>query len=442
MKRSSIILAVSAAAVLAGCSERESILPGKREDPRAILSGGVPVEDLAADVSRAATQVRLPKMVQNANWTQRFGSPKNRVSHASLAAAPQLVWSADIGTGDGRRNRITAEPVVADGRVFTLDAEARVSATSTAGTTLWSRDLTPARDSSGEATGGGLAYGAGKVFVTSGFGLFTALDPATGEVLWQQDIGSTGSGAPTVYGDLVYLVGGDDTGWALEVDTGRIRWQTTQASDVNNVLGAPAPAVNDKFAIFAFGDGALHGTFRNGGLRLWTAYVSGQRRSDALAKVNDITADPVIDGSKVYVGSHAGRILALDIDTGDRVWTAREGAISPVLPLSGSLFAVSDHNELLRIDARDGVTIWAKKLPNLLKPKQRKASEVYAHHGPILAGGQLIVASNDGFLRFFDPTTGEMTRQLEVPGGATTAPVVAGGTLYVVGTKGQLHAFR
>jgi len=442
VKRSSLIMGVAAMAILAGCADREEILPGKREDLRAILTEGVPAEQLAPEVARAATEVRLPKMVQNANWTHSIGTPKTRISHPSLATAPQLVWSADIGVGDGRRNRITADPVVADGRIYTLDAEARVTATGTDGTTLWSADLSPARDAASEATGGGIAYGKGKLYVTSGFGFLTALDPATGEVLWKQDLSSTSSGAPTVYGDLVYLVGGDDTGWALEADTGRIRWQTSQSSDVNNVLGAPAPALNDKFAVFAYGDGALHGVFRNGGLRMWTAFVSGQRRSDALAKVNDITADPVIVGDKLYVGSHAGRILALDVTTGERLWTAREGAISPVLPLGGSIFALSDQNELLRLDARDGVKIWAKDLPNLKKLKQRKANEVFAHHGPILAGGQLIVASNDGLLRFFDPTTGEMTREVAVPGGATTAPVVAGGTLYVVGTKGQLHAFR
>jgi outer membrane protein assembly factor BamB len=65
-----------------------------------------------------------------------------------------------------------------------------------------------------------------------------------------------------------------------------------------------------------------------------------------------------------------------------------------------------------------------------------------AHYGPILAGGRIVIASNDGFLRFFNPVNGALVHQVEVPGGATTAPVVAGQTLYVVSTKGDLHAFR
>ena len=54
----------------------------------------------------------------------------------------------------------------------------------------------------------------------------------------------------------------------------------------------------------------------------------------------------------------------------------------------------------------------------------------------------MIVASNDGMLRSFDPVNGALAGSVEIPGGATTAPVVAGGTLYLVSRKGQLHAFR
>ncbi len=440
MKRSSFVLGMVAVSLLAACTEKEVILPGKREDIRSILTENA-AED-AAPRTAAIRRLTLPRTRNNSSWTHRIGTPKYRPAHPALAAAPALAWSADIGVGDGKRNRITADPVVDQGRVFTLDAEALVTATSTAGATLWQTNLTPAQDQPGDASGGGLALGAGKLFVASGFGTLTAIDPASGKVLWQQKLGETGSGAPTVYGDLVYLTGGDDTAWALEVDTGRVRWQLSQAPDVNNVLGASAPAVNDKFVIFAYGDGALHGAFRKGGLRLWSSYVSGQRRFKSLAKIGDITGDPVVDGNTVYVGSHSGRLVALDINTGKRIWTATEGAISPVWPVGGSVFALTDQNELVRLNASDGSRIWGTKLPNFVKFQPRKAAEVYAHYGPVLAGGQLVVASNDGLLRFFDPVTGDLTRTVEVPGGATTAPVVAGGTLYVVGAKGQLFAFR
>jgi outer membrane protein assembly factor BamB len=45
-------------------------------------------------------------------------------------------------------------------------------------------------------------------------------------------------------------------------------------------------------------------------------------------------------------------------------------------------------------------------------------------------------------LRAFDPVNGNLVHTAEIPGGAASQPAVAGGTLYVVGGNGQLHAFR
>jgi outer membrane protein assembly factor BamB len=103
---------------------------------------------------------------------------------------------------------------------------------------------------------------------------------------------------------------------------------------------------------------------------------------------------------------------------------------------------ISDLNELLRLDVSDGSRIWGVPLPRFTANRPTRRSEVVAHHGPVLAGGRVLVASNDGALRSFDPQSGALLGTFEVPGGATSDPVVAGGVLYVVSSKGQLHAFR
>ena len=111
-------------------------------------------------------------------------------------------------------------------------------------------------------------------------------------------------------------------------------------------------------------------------------------------------------------------------------------------PAGGSVFVLTDLNELVRLSAADGRRIWGVPLANFVKSKPKRQSQVYAHHGPVVAGGRVLVASNDGLLRSFDPKDGTLIGTVDIPQGATTAPVVAGGTLYVVSTKGELHAFR
>lgn len=435
-----LVFALAGLTVLGAC-ERDTILPGQREDLRAILDaqGGAVAPADTANESRA---ISLPAQKNNTNWAQNAGSPAFRTDNAALRAAPQLIWSSAIGEGDSRKFRITADPVVGGGRVFTLDAKSTVTATSIGGATLWQRNIRPVRDSEKDATGGGLAYDSGRIYVSLGYGKVAALDAATGGVIWTQQLDATGSGTPTVSGKLLYLVAGDDTGWAINKDTGRIAWQITASSSVNNVLGAPAPAITDSLAIFAFGSGEVLAVFKNGGLSRWDASVTGTRQGYSLSSVSDVTGPPVVRGNTVYVGNHSGRIVSLDTGNGDRNWTATDGALSAVWPVGNSVFAVSDRNELIRLDAANGQRIWAVPLPHFVKQKGKKRAAIFANYGPILAGGRLVVSSNDGQLRSFDPVSGALTGTVAVPDGATTAPVVAGGVLYVVSTKGQLHAFR
>lgn len=442
VKPNGLILGLVAVLALTACSKKVQILSGEREGIREVLQSESARAQSDVTPENQVLPVALPAAVANAEWRQRIGSPATRPAHPALARAPQLAWAVNIGAGDGRRVRITADPVVAEGRVFTLDAEAQVAAVSTAGQLLWTTDLTPVNDNSNNASGGGLAYGDGKLFVSSGFGRLTALDPATGAVVWQQELGSTGTGNPAVLDGLVYVVAGDDVAWALETDTGRIAWQLSGTPDIHNVLGGPAPAITDKYVVFAFGAGELQGAFRQGGLRLWDAQIAGERLGVASARVDDITGDPVVVGDRIYTGSHSGRMVALSLGSGNRLWTAEEGPLNPVWPAGDSVFMVTDRNELVRLSTEDGTRIWGHELPLFADRKPKRQAEIVGHFGPILAGGQLILASGDGQLRFFDPASGQMTGARDLPGGATSNPVVAGNTLYVVSKKGQLLAFR
>ena len=160
-----------------------------------------------------------------------------------------------------------------------------------------------------------------------------------------------------------------------------------------------------------------------------TAFVSG-------------AADPVIAGQVVYTGNQSGRAVALEASSGERIWTADQGVYGMPLPVGGSVFFLTDQAQLVRLDAGSGTEIWTTVLPYYTARKPARRRGIHTHHGPVLAGGRLWVASDDGALRAFSPENGVMVAELDLPGGGATPPVVAGGTMYVVSDKGQLHAFR
>ncbi len=444
--RITLVAGLGLALLLAGCAEKEVILPGERFDVRTPLDASIPTEGEPVPTESLAVNrsapISLPAPIVNADWTHRGNNPRHLAPHVALSAQPALVWTAPIGKGNAQRARIATTPVVAQGRVFTIDSAAMATATSTGGATLWQTSLVPPNDGGIAGAGGGLAYGDGRLFATTPFGELIALDPATGGVIWRQRFLAPVTNPPTVEGGVVYVVADDNSAWAIGADDGRLRWSIPVAPSTPGRLGGAAPAVAGDRVILPFPNGQVVAALRRSGVEVWRGSVAGRRLGRAYGFVSEVTADPVVAGSAIYVGNASGRLVALDARTGEQNWAAVEGATGTVAVAGGSIFLLNDEARLVRVDAATGEVIWQIELPYFVKDKPTRRKAIYAHYGPLLAGGRLLVASSDGQMRFFDPRDGALLGAVEIPGGAAAAPVAAGGLVFVVGTKGQLHAFR
>ncbi|MDE3028608.1 MAG: PQQ-binding-like beta-propeller repeat protein [Paracoccaceae bacterium] len=444
MKRTRIVGILAGVALVAACAPKPLILKGPRFDPRTPLDQVMAKDAVppGPDLGKARP-IRLSAPVVNADWAQRNGGPQHHMTQPALGATLTEVWEASIGKPDDQRHAISTTPVVAAGRVYTLDSRATVVATSTSGATLWSRDLTPPGDSPDTVSGGGIAYGAGKLFVTSDFGELVALDPATGAVIWRQRFKAPVTGTPTVEGNVVYVVARDSSGWAIDAATGKIRWQLDGVQSPNGMTGGAGPAISGGFVLLPFPSGQLVGALQPGGTQVWASSVVGDRLGQGYGLMADITGDPVVVGSRIYVGNATGRVMALTSSTGEQIWSADYGVVSPVWPEGDSIFLVSDQAQLVRLDAATGAEVWKTPMP-LYVPvkKEKRRRDIYAYYGPIMAGNRLIVTSSDGQIRSFDPVSGKLISTVPMGAGAASAAVVAGRTLYVVGEDGKLRAFR
>ncbi|MCB6177456.1 PQQ-binding-like beta-propeller repeat protein [Rhodobacter sp. Har01] len=440
---------IALVALIAACGEREVILQGERFPVRAPLEASVPVEGQPAPkapseaLPSVSAPISLPGVQANADWPQRGGNARHAAPHAALSAAPQLVFAVNVGQGSSRKSRVAAAPVVADGRVFAMDAGAVVSAVSTAGALLWQADLTAGFDRGGGASGGGLAAMGGRVYATTAYGEVVALDAGSGAVIWRQRVDAPVIGAPAVDDGVVYVSGRDGSAWAIAADNGKVAWQVFGTPGKAGYLGSAAPTVADRVAIFPTSAGDLMAVLKiGGGTKVWQTSVAGKRLGRAFALTPDVTGDAALVGGTLYTGTAAGRTAALDAGGGEMIWSAGEGAMGPLVVAGGAVFLVNDEARLVRLDAATGETVWAVEMPYFEAGKEKKRKAVFAHYGPVLAGGRLWVAGSDGVLRGFSPTDGSLVATAEIPGGAATQPAVAGGTLYVVSTRGQLLAFR
>ncbi|OUS04961.1 hypothetical protein A9Q96_12705 [Rhodobacterales bacterium 52_120_T64] len=417
---------------LSACGGSDEPLTGQRF---AIGAGDV------IAVENVSASIQLPRAVSNAEWTDVNGSSQHKFGHAAFSNTPTLRWSADIGTGVGRDTRITSSPVAGGGLIYTLDGSSTITALSSDGVVAWTLDTTPVGEKSADGSGGGVSYANGVVYAGTGFGELLAIDAASGNVLWRRMFEAAIRSTPTSDGRSVFVVTRGDVAYAVDAKTGALDWvQRGATSSTAGLEGGASPAISGGQVIVPFSSGEIIAVRGNTGELRWKEAITGAHAATSLAFIGDISGDPVIDGNSVYVSNLVGETAKLNLTSGAQSWTLNTGASDAVWPVGGSVFLVSGHAKLMRVNASNGSVIWSQQLPQFEKPEKREDN--IRHYGPVLAGGLMWVAGRDGELRGFEPEGGQLLTSAIIPDGAAAAPIVVGGVMYILSLSGELHAFQ
>jgi outer membrane protein assembly factor BamB len=424
-----------AAAALSGCTVFDSEdppLPGERVPVRQVAATG------ATGAGAAAPPLGAP--LANVDWAQPNASASRAPGHLAGPAGLTVAWRADAGEGSGGSARITSRPVVADGRVFTLDAASQVTAFDLGGRQLWRGSVAPEAERGADGFGGGLAVADGRVYAATGFGEVVALGVADGAELWRRRLGGPIRAAPAFDAGRVIVVTRDGGGFALDAATGDEIWRAQGSGSGAGLLGGASPAVSGELAVLPLASGELLAVRASNGRPIWADALEGGLRGSALTELPDVTGDPVIAGAAVVAANQSGLMVAIDGRTGERGWIREIGSTSPAWLAGDSLFVVGVNARLHRLEAQTGRTQWAVDLPAFEDPEDREG--VIAYAGPVVAGGRVYLTSSDDAVLAFDAQTGAEVGRATLRSGSTTGPIVAGGVLYVLSDDATLHAFR
>jgi outer membrane protein assembly factor BamB len=434
-----IALVLAAAALVGGCN------PFKKDKPTtptvgeriAVLASEA---DIAIDEATAALPFSLPAAVANDEWTQPGGNASKSMGQLALGSSLGTAWSVSIGAGNNKAARLASSPVVAAGRVYTIDAVGTVRAFDPRnGGQVWSSSF--GTDISRDTNyGGGVAFNNGRVYATNGNGFVAALDAATGGVAWTVKPGGPLRGAPTVNGDAVYVMSQDNQLYSLKESDGSINWSSAAALEIAGVFGSASPSVASGTVVAGFSSGELNAYRYENGRIVWQDALSRTSISTSVGTISDIDAEPVIDQGRVYAIGSGGRMVALELVTGQRIWEINAGGIATPWVAGDWVFAVTDSARLLCIARSTGRVRWATQLQHWKNVKKKKGSISWT--GPVLAGGRLIAVSSEGHIAYISPTTGSIDATVKYGKPLSLSPVVAGNTLYLLDDDGRLTAWR
>ena len=221
-----------------------------------------------------------------------------------------------------------------------------------------------------------------------------AIDAAAGSINWQQSLSDViAAGIGTTDNHLV--VGTQDGQLhLLDQDQGDIVWSITTTSETLSIPQADASrllvqTIDGRLTAYAIKDGA----------EIWS-YAS---RLPSLTLRGG--SDPLINDGLVYAGFASGKLVALDVITGDLVWQRTLGLTSSfdldrladidsgLGWYDGVIYASNFQGELAALDALSGRIIWTQPAERIV------AIEVTQH--------RLFGLDQRGIIQAYDRKTGD-----------------------------------
>jgi outer membrane protein assembly factor BamB len=439
MSRTALLVAIGLA--LPGCDTLDRAfgaplktpLPGER---RSMVRAD---ERVQADPRLAGVEVSIPEARALDAWPQPGGTPQRALNNIAVAGIG-VAWTVGIGTGESRDGMITSGPIVADDRVYTIDSRSMLTVVDAgSGARLWQLNLAP-EGSRSSAGGGGIAVVGGTIYAATGQAQVVALEAERGREIWRVGVSAPLRSGPTVVGNRVFAISVDNQLHAFDTATGRRLWSQAGIAENAGLFGASSPAAEANTVVAAFSSGELFALRAESGSFVWTDSLAGSQRSDALSLLSDVRGLPVIDRGTLFAIGHGGRMAAIDLRSGARIWEQTIGSVNTPWLAGDHLFVTTLDAEIAAVRRRDGRVQWVTPLEQFTDPQRRRGRIVWT--GPALVGGRLLVFNSESQALTLSPANGQIQERLRLPGPVTLPPAIARGTIYVVTDDARLVALR
>jgi outer membrane protein assembly factor BamB len=418
--------------LVVGCSEEKVKLSGRREPLLVSEMHAIETENLDSTPVIVGQQ-----LLMNSSYPQ----PHFNVTHChdplKFSLTPSIMWSSNLDYESHMFFKAIAAPVVAEGRVFCMDAGGLVYALDgTTGKRLWSMSTT-IKGKDGQI-GGAIAHDQGKLIVTSSFAECFCLDAKSGKILWRLKLPAPSKGdGISIYQGKAFILCQNGSLQVVNISSGEILWAHSGVFVESTLIGSASVAIADDTVFVAYPFGEIFALRSDTGYVKWDANFQKYFTMSAAKAFSHPRACPVVYDGIVYFIAANGQTVAYETKTGYPIWNNNYGGIQTPILSGNSMFLLNANGELLCLNNKTGKLRWSRKLS---LDNSGKISEWY---GQILVKDHILVISQEGDLFFVSIHDGKVKKIKRIVEGKVVAnPVIANAILYLLLENGGVAAYR
>ena len=370
-----------------------------------------------------------------------------RLKPIEAAFEPEIKWDIDVGDGvEDYFSRLA--PAVAYGKVFAASRDGIVVAIDQeTGKKIWEQDFANYENYSFKKAmlwysnravsakiSGGLSVAYQSVYFGTEDGYVYALEESTGELKWKVGVKGEVISAPAVDAGVVLVNTTSGHLIALNPENGEQKWVTESDVPPLTLRGVSAPAADSGGALIGTPSGKLKVSILETGMVAWETQIASPSGATELERIVDIDVKPLVFGGNVFVVSYNGTLSAVELRTGQVIWTREYGSYRNISIDGNRLFVVDNSSNIFAIDRRSGVELWSN-----VGLKDRNITSATPH------GDYVVVGDMFGFIHWFTKDEGKLVAQLAVGDddedeAIFTGPISADNILYVQTRDGKVAA--
>ena len=333
-------------------------------------------------------------------------------------------WSRSVGNGQGE-GLYRLNPLLADGVIYAVSEEGELAAfDADSGKLRWESELEI-------PISGGVGKYRDSLLLGGADGLVMRLSAEDGSEIWRRPVTGEVLAAPQSNGEVVVAQAYDGKLMAFDYETGDKLWTFSNDVPVLTLRGTSTPIIYNDFVIAGFADGKVIAVSLDSGSVVWEARVAIAQGRSEIERIVDIDGTMAVQGAELYVASYQGRIVALEMRAGRKLWQRNVSAVSGVSVGFGNVY-VADEDGTVSAFLRNGQSIrWQN-----IELGYRELSR------PTPIGSYVAVVDFEGYLHLLSQVDGVIVgRDRPDSDGARADMIAKGNILYVYGNSGELIAY-
>jgi outer membrane protein assembly factor BamB len=334
------------------------------------------------------------------------------------------IWSAKLGA-EAEFLRVMLQPAGDGNRIYAASRDGNVIAFDPeTGKQAWKTEL----DTELSA---GPGVGEGILAVGTADGSVIVLDASNGSERWRVNLGGETLSAPLISDDTVIVATIDNRLRALRAFDGSERWIVEQSTPLLTMRGSASPAMAGNSVVAGFDNGRLMAVDLDSGDVLWDTVLAPPSGRSDLERLSDIDGQISVVGQDIYAGGYQGRIASVAAESGQILWAREISSYVGVSADWNNLYTTDDGGEVVALARLNGQESWRQA--SLL----RREPTI-----PVAFNTTVAVGDLEGYLHFFSVIDGSPVARLRMGKQAISAGmVVIADRLYVQSDSGQIAAF-